>query len=129
MSKLTKRSGRSSHLNKGLRTSAFWASVGKIMKSTDMAEYQQAILAQLRNGTLHPGLRGFVADELALFWFPSPCRERAQSRQRKAYAYRKQIEWLMEQKGLSKAKAKEKLVAICKLKSVEALEQFLKREK
>jgi hypothetical protein len=78
---------------RGVRTSAsFWASISKHMRRTERERLQRGMLAQLRNGTLHPGLRGFVADELELFWLPSPHRERAQSRQRKAYAYQKQIE-------------------------------------
>jgi hypothetical protein len=114
---------------KGLRTSAYWASMSKIMKPSDMRGLQRAMLTQLRNGTLHPALRGFVADELELFWFPAPWRERAQHRQARAYAYRERMKWLRENKGLSKAKAKAKLVAIEKLKSVAALNQFLKRAK
>jgi hypothetical protein len=114
--------------SKGLRTSAYWASMSKIMKPSDMRGLQRAMLTQLRNGTLHPALRGFVADELELFWFPSPYRERAQHRQRRAYAYQQQIEWFRETKGFSKAKAEARLVAIDKkLKSVAALNQFLKR--
>jgi hypothetical protein len=114
---------------KGLRTSAFWASISKHMKRAEKEKLQRAMLTQLRNGTLHSGLRGFVADELELFWFPSPHREREHSRKAKAYAYIKEVEHLMEKKGLSKKRAEAKVVALYKLKSVAALKQFLKRVK
>jgi hypothetical protein len=45
------------------------------------------------------------------------------------FVYQESIERIAKLKGMSKAKAKAEVVAIHKLESVEALDQFLKRVK
>ena len=80
---------------------------------------------------LPPGdsARLMLADELESYYFPSAHRERAEGRQFKATIYRGMIDLFAKAEGISLAKAKERVVAFYDLKSVFALEQFLRRAK
>jgi hypothetical protein len=91
--------------------------------------FQRWIIDSVSNG--EHLYRLVIADALEDYWFPSPHLRRARDRKGRARMYEFTIKHLMKEKGLSREKAKEELALLYakSVKSVEALDRFLKRVK
>jgi hypothetical protein len=104
-------------------------------KNADNAEYKQMIIdLMLSDIPLPPGspIRHFLAGELGRYYFDGPthkARARARHRQWLVNEYQGMIKQFAKEGNTSEAKAKQQLVDFCGLKSVEALNQFFKRER
>ena len=92
----------------------------------------QVIDLLLSDSPLPVQIRHLIAAELRRYYFAGPnhkARERAAQRRWLAGEYQGMIEQFAKEGGISEARAKQKLVDFCGLKSVEALNQFFKRVK
>jgi hypothetical protein len=107
-----------------------WKQAGKVPAFDD--DFKRALVDLVRSETPLDAnnVRQWLADELENRYFPlRPDKERKRARQFKDSAYQFAIERYAKAKSVSKTQARADLFAIMGLKSVEALEQRLKRAK
>jgi hypothetical protein len=95
-------------------------------------EAKRVILEALRGDVAHLWVRRFVAGELQRCWLSTPAtrtQDRAAARHVEACGLQMTIDQTAERDNISQAEAREKVAADFGFPTVEALEQFLLRNK